>query len=185
MTAAASPCHLCRAHDPARAEPDGGLDSMQRSVLTTAREQVPVKRALPPRRTLHSDRSPRGDEQPGAHEPRRKTSPRLTHPKPLPGGPKPVDVASPVVTPRNRARRPPQPPTMLRSRRLTLQRRSAMLARVSPRHHQPKLASPDRVRKLSKLGIRTHRTQGLAALPPPRRRPDMRATSHLHEEGPS
>jgi len=101
--------------------------SMQRTVPTTARELLPVKHALPPRRTLRSDRSPRGDEQPGAHEPRRKTSPRLTHPRPLPGGPKPADVASPLVTPRDRARRPVQPPTMRRSRRLALQGRSAML----------------------------------------------------------
>lgn len=133
MAAAASPCHLCQAHDPARVEPDGGLGSMQRTVPPTARELQPVKRALPPRRALHSDRSPRGDEQPGAHEPRRKTSPRLTHPRPLPGGPKPVDVTSPMVAPRDRTRRPAQPPTMLRSRRPALQSRSAMVcSRVTP-----------------------------------------------------
>jgi hypothetical protein len=133
MTAAASPCHLCRTRNPTRAESDGGSDSLQRTRLTAARELVPVRRALPPRRALRSDRSPPGDGQPGEHEPRRRTRPRLTHPRPLPGGPKPVDVASPGVTPRDRTRRPEQPPTMPRSRRPVLQRRSVMIrSRASP-----------------------------------------------------
>lgn len=70
-----------------------GRDSTQHTCLLATRRLLPVRWVLWPRRTPRSGRSPRGNEQPSTHEPRRGTSPRLAHPRPLRVGPKPVGAA--------------------------------------------------------------------------------------------